>query len=129
MDRTAVLWDIRSTIPRDICCLRGLPDSQSATTVIAKEFRRTPATATAGDAGAFALPGKRPHVLLSFGGHKGVIAKMPRPGMDVVARTRHFLGPSGLKLRHKINVQSAALLPLRNLLLVGCDDGLIRVCT
>jgi WD40 repeat protein len=140
MDRTAVLWDIRSTIPRDICCLRGLPDAQSATTVIAKEFRRTPsassfssssADAASASASGFAMapPGKRPHVLLSFGGHKGVIAKMPRPGMDVAARTRYFLGPNGLKLRQKINVQSAALLPLRNLLLVGCDDGLIRVCT
>ncbi len=121
MDRTAVLWDIRSTIPRDICCLRGLPDSPSGMTVLNHEFRRSSAAAAAG--------GKRPHILMSFGGHKGVVARMPRSGMDLVAKSRYFLSPNGLKLRAKINVQSATLLPLRNLLLVGCDDGIIRVCT
>jgi hypothetical protein len=49
--------------------------------------------------------------------------------MDVAAKARYFLAPNGLKLRTKINVQSAAVLPLRNLLVVGCDDGNIRVCT
>ena len=131
MDRTAVLWDIRNTIPRDVCCLRGLPDSQSGMTLLTHEFRRssTGAAAAAAPAGAGAAAGKRPHVLMTFGGHKGVVARMPRPGMDVAAKARYFLAPNGLKLRTKINVQSAAVLPLRNLLLVGCDDGNIRVCT
>jgi WD40 repeat protein len=130
LDQTAVLWDIRHTIPRDICCLRGLPDSQSGMTLLVHEFRRSSASATAPLISGLGVTGtKRPHVLMSFGGHKGVVARMPRPGMDVAAKARYFLSPNGLKLRAKINVQSAAMLPLRKLLLVGCDDGNIRVCT
>jgi hypothetical protein len=43
-------------------------------------------------------------------------------------KQRYFFDTSGRKFhRHRLNVQSIALLPLRQLLLLGCADGHIRV--
>jgi hypothetical protein len=40
----------------------------------------------------------------------------------------YFLDRKGVKIpRSKLNVTSAVLLPLRKLLLVGTDDGLVRI--
>ena len=43
-------------------------------------------------------------------------------------KQRYFFDTTGHKLRrHRLNVQSLVLLPLRQLLLLGCADGHIRI--
>lgn len=54
---------------------------------------------------------------------------LPPAGVDDRVKAKSFTTPRGQKLGRQLNIQSAAILPLRQLLLLGGDDGHIRVCT
>jgi hypothetical protein len=119
LDRTAVLWDIRGNSVSRVSVLRGLPDPQlmSSSTVLVHEFRKGTAA------------GKRSQWLMAFGGHKGLVASMPPPGGDEKIKAKSFVSPQGNKMKFRMRIDAAAILPVRQLLLMGCDDGSVRVCT
>lgn len=78
---------------------------------------------------------KRSRWLFAFGGHRGFVSTIPgdskdpkdKAPLDREVKPESMLNIKGT--RHKINVQSACLLPLRQLVLLGGDDGGVRVCT
>lgn len=79
--------------------------------------------------------GKRSRWLFAFGGHRGFVSTIPgdsRDAKDKVPLDREVKPESMLNIKgtkHKINIQSACLLPLRQFVLLGGDDGGMRVCT
>ncbi|CAN0352284.1 unnamed protein product [Phaeothamnion confervicola] len=119
-DRCAIVWDLaRSSItPLRVSTLRGLPDRGGMPPNAAAAARLNP-----GGAGET--------VLFAISRHKILASLVPQDGADVTAQPCSFVDPSLRKIRRfdGLAVQAVALLPLRRLLVLGCDDGWLRVCT
>jgi len=117
-----VLWDLRGSAPIRVSAVRGLPDTPPGIhggTVLMHDFRRGSSTSF-----------RKQPLLFAFAGYKGCVAAMPADGNEDRAKPRSFVTSYGSRfLKYRMSIQSAAVLPLRQLLLLGCEDGLVRVCT
>ena len=71
------------------------------------------------------------NVLYMASGHKAAAAVVPpSPGSkETKVKARNFVDPLGNKVqKRKLCVRSLMLLGLRNLLLLGCEDGTVKMC-
>jgi hypothetical protein len=69
-------------------------------------------------------------VLYAVSGHKAAAAAIPAPGSkEVKVKARHFVDGEGNKVqKKKLCCRSMLLLGLRNLMVVGCEDGTVKIC-
>ncbi|KAJ1445661.1 hypothetical protein M885DRAFT_622786 [Pelagophyceae sp. CCMP2097] len=115
-DGCAVLWDLGAGAPRVIAALRGLPDARGAGAAV----RLLDA-----DCGALTLVAASGHKVAA---HHVAALKPGQPPLRATVVQRHFVDDGGRKLRrHALDVEALAVLPLRKCLLLGCDDGFVRV--
>jgi len=66
-------------------------------------------------------------------GHKAAAAAVPNIHTTTVTnhdvKARNFVDVNGNKVtKRKLNVLSLQLLPMRQILLLGCEDGMLRAC-
>jgi len=117
-DTTATLWDLRGAQPRAVATVRGLPDYRGglhAANVKALHF----------DQGGL--------LLLAANGHKVAATHVPPRATAQApyasqAHKRHFVDDRGNRIhRHHLAIESLAVLPMRRMLLLGCEDGHVRV--
>lgn len=123
LDKSAVLWDLRGQHqPERLATVNGLPDAQGGmlpSTVLVDPHRlRGSGSAT------------QDNVLFAFSGHKAAAGLLPRPGAQpAVLQQSHFRDAEGQKVRKQaLAISAAAMLPLRRLLVLGCEDGMLRIC-
>jgi hypothetical protein len=74
--------------------------------------------------------GGKSQVLYTISGHKAAVAAVPRAGsLDFQVKPRNFCDPQGQKVqKKKLCSRAMLLLPLRQLMLLGCGDGQIKEC-
>lgn len=80
----------------------------------------------------FVQHGRTARVLFAISGHKLAVHQVPPESTlhEIKLERAYFVDRTGAKLRRSnLSANSVALLPLRKLMLVGSEDGLIRVLT
>lgn len=80
----------------------------------------------------FVQHGRTARVLFALSGHKIAVHQVPNEPVqqEVKMERAYFSDRNGHKMRrNNMAAVSIALLPLRKLMLIGCDDGLVRVVT
>jgi len=126
-DKTAVLWDLTKTPPRKISTCYNIPGKEHAMNLTCFVRRND---------GLVSLPGDSNLVLCAASGRKAVFMPMsqePQPDnqhpMGVRAERIVMSDFEGNRIPSsgKLNISSIALLPCRQLVLLGCD-GEIHVC-
>ena len=119
-DLRAVAWDLRGGgDPKKISVVSGLPNRGpgiNRNSVKLKTFTKE--------------SGKSSLVLYAVSGHKAAAAALPAANTpDYNVKARNFVDHKGEKAsKRKLCIQSLQLLPMRQMLLMGCDDGVIRAC-
>ena len=119
-DLKAVAWDLRGEgEPTKISVITGLPDRGpgiNTNTVKLRTFKKSDGTSSM--------------VLYAMSGHKAAAAAVPGANQpDYCVKARNFVDPKGEKVgKRKLCIQSLQLLPMRQILLMGCDDGVLRAC-
>lgn len=123
-DKRAVLWDLRGGGidggVMKMSCIVDLPmrgPGMTKNTVALRNFSRKDG-------------GKSSNVLYAVSGHKAAAAAVPAPGSaEFKVKPRNFCDPSGQKVqKKKLCARSMLLLPLRNLMVLGCEDGDLKLC-
>ncbi|GMH94181.1 hypothetical protein TL16_g12831 [Triparma laevis f. inornata] len=123
-DKRAVLWDLRGGGidggVMKMSCIVDLPmrgPGMTKNTVALRNFSRKDG-------------GKSSNVLYAVSGHKAAAAAVPAPGSaEFKVKPRNFCDPSGQKVqKKKLCARSMLLLPLRNLMVLGCEDGALKLC-
>lgn len=140
-DRTALLWDLRTTPPKKLSTISGLPKSGSgmnSQTVILQQFDLTNDDSNAFNINSsddnsndlsYRQPKNERSVLYAASGHKAASASIPDSGSDEISvEPRKFRDINGNKISKKsMCIQSMLLLPLRQLVLLGSDNGHVKV--
>ena len=74
--------------------------------------------------------GKASNILYSVSGHKAAAAAIQPPGSpEFKVKPRNFCDPGGQKVqKKKLCARSIILLPMRNLMILGCEDGELKAC-
>ena len=120
-DKTAILWDLRGIDkPQRMSGISELPmrgPGLGLNSVELRQFQRKEA-------------GKVSNVLYCVSGHKCAAAAIPGAGEgDIKVKHRNFCDPAGQKVqKKKLCSRSMLLLPLRSLMILGCEDGELRAC-
>jgi hypothetical protein len=120
-DKTAVLWDMTKTPPQKISGVYDIPGKEFAMNVTSHKFR---------DDGLVSIPGDSDLLLCAIAGRKAVFMPMPQEtSMDVPAARVVMSGYDGNRIPSsgKLSISSIALLPCRQMILLGCE-GEIHVC-
>jgi len=131
-DKTAVLWDLSHSTPLKVSRIYNIPGKEQAMNVVSHKFRND---------GLVSIPGGD-LLLCAISGRKAVFQAMPQnsgvvgtmfpenePVVDVKADRIVMCDYEGNRISssEKFNISSVALLPCRQLVLLGCD-GEIHVC-
>ncbi|KAL3781906.1 hypothetical protein HJC23_004091 [Cyclotella cryptica] len=124
-DKTAVLWDLSKSQPRKISSIYNIPGKADTMNVAFHQFQSN---------GLVSIPGKGQLLLCAASGRKAVFQSMPIPRseeefLDVKADRIVMSDYEGSRISRsrKFGIHSIALLPCRQLVLLGCEDG-IHVC-
>lgn len=143
-DRTAAVWHIRGAEVCfvepvvTLCALYNLDRRQHHVEQAVRETRFkgfshtgsvTPSSAVVHQ---FTHQNATTRVLYAAAGHKIAVQKIPSDNSkpEIKLERSYFVDRNGVKIsRQKLSVQSLVLLPLRKLMLLGTEDGLIRVST
>jgi len=126
-DKTAVLWNMTDTPPTKISSIYNIPGKEFAVNVTSHQFNND---------GLVSIPGESNLLLCAASGRKAVFMSMPQePQQDGqsndVAASRIVMADyrgNRIPSSNKLNISSIALLPCRQLVLLGCDGGEIQVC-
>mgnify|MGYP006876355704 CR=1 FL=1 len=81
---------------------------------------------------SFNQRGRTARVLFAMSGHKIAVQHVPSEPtkQEIKLERAYFVDRTGAKLsKNDLAVHSVALLPLRKLMLLGTEDGLVRVLT
>jgi hypothetical protein len=120
-DKSAILWDLRGIDkPQRMSGITELPmrgPGLSSNSVELRTFAKKEA-------------GKVSNVLYCVSGHKCAAAAIPPPGEgDFKVKHRNFCDPAGQKVqKKKLCSRAMLLLPLRSLMVLGCEDGEMKFC-
>mmetsp|Transcript_23381 Transcript_23381/g.50622 ORF Transcript_23381/g.50622 Transcript_23381/m.50622 type:complete len:2207 (-) Transcript_23381:153-6773(-) len=125
-DKTAVLWDMTKTPPQKISSIYNIPGKEFAMNVTSHQFL---------DDGLVSIPGDNNLLLCAAAGRKAVFMPMPQePQLDgqptdmLASRiVKSDFDGNRISSAGKLNISSIALLPCRQLVLLGCE-GEIHVC-
>ena len=126
-DKSAVLWDLRGADrPQRMSGITDLPMRGPGLGPNSVELRRF-ARKEAGNSGN---NNNFSDVLYAVSGHKCAAAAIPSPGhSDFAVKHRNFRDPTGQTVqKKKLCSRALLLLPLRSLMLLGCEDGFLRAC-
>jgi len=126
-DKTAVLWDMNKTPPQKISSIYNIPGKEYAMNVTSHQFR---------DDGLVSIPGDNGLLLCAAAGRKAVFMSMPQEYQPESQQPMHVLAGrtvmsdfegNQIPSSGKLDISSIALLPCRQLMLLGCEGG-IYVC-
>lgn len=126
-DKTAVLWDLTNTPPTKISSIYNIPGKELTMNVTSHQFNND---------GLVSIPGESNLLLCAASGRKAVFMSLLQEPQedgqpnDVAASRIVMADYKGNRIpsSNKLNISSIALLPCRQLVLLGCDGGEIQVC-
>ena len=126
-DKTAVLWDMTNTPPTKISSIYNIPGKELAMNVTSHQLNID---------GLVSIPGESNLLLCAASGRKAVFMPLPQEPQsddqsnDEAASRIVMSDYKGNRIpsSNKLNISSIALLPCRQLVLLGCDRGEIQVC-